>query len=312
MFSFFKRKDNNLEVPEWASFFNKTEYSEFIAAIEKYFYKKNVTYTIEDGALATGANDFGFGVLGLLNLAQNCKQNKPGNYKNIVAAHFDSMIRIYTQDKEFADIIGDFEKVKQYIAVRLYADDYIAHIGRENTVGKGLADGLYATLVFDQPESVATIKPDQADKWGKTYAELLDLGTQNIKNKYENYISKELFDDFELWVVTGEHFFTPNILLNMQDHPQLTGTYGSLVGVPHRHAVIMYPIESIEVVKVITNLIPTISGMYREGPGSLSPGLFWYKNGLLENLPYDIVDNTIQFKPTENFLEMLNSLGSEE
>ncbi len=98
----------------------------------------------------------------------------------------------------------------------------------------------------------------------------------------------------------------------MQDHPQLIGTYGSLVGVPHRHAVLIYPIENIEVVKVITNLIPIITGMYSEGPGSLSPDLFWHRDGILEQLPYQLEDNTIQFTPTERFLEMLNSLAGVE
>ena len=47
------------------------------------------------------------------------------------------------------------------------------------------------------------------------------------------------------------------------------GTEGALIGVPHRHTVIINPIESLEVAKAINILIPIINGMNIEGPVSI-------------------------------------------
>jgi hypothetical protein len=132
MFSIFKRNKDNPEVPEWASFFDGKEYSEFLKAIEHYFGKKNISYNIGEGILTASANDFGFNNLGLINVAQVCKHDKPRNYKGIVSEHFESMIRANKFEAEFDKIIHVYDKIKQYIGVCLYPNEYVAHIVTAN------------------------------------------------------------------------------------------------------------------------------------------------------------------------------------
>lgn len=308
MFSIFKRYKDNQEVPEWASFFNGNEYSDFLKAVDNYFNKKKITYELGDGMITTGVNDFGFNNLGLTNLAQVCKQDKPRNYGSIVSEHFDSMVRANQFDTEFNKIVHDFDNVKKYIGVRLYPNDYAANIGKELTIGKDFAGDIYAMLVFDLPDSITNVQPEQADKWGKSLDELFEVGLQNIKTNYSSDISQQKFNEFTIWFIQGNHFFTPNIVFELSNYPNLVGSKGSLIGIPHRHSVIIYPIENIEVVTAINQLIPTIYGMNSEGPGSVSNNLFWYKDGRFENLPYKIEVNKLQFFPPDNFLELLKTL----
>src|ERR1700686_583357 len=127
MFSIFKKSKSKPEVPEWASFFNIDEFEEFIKAIDKYFYSKNITYNLGDGMLTAGPNDFElFSTLGLTNVAQVCKQDEKEN--------FDGLIRTNQFDKEFKKIIHDYNQIKEYIGVRLYPIDYVSHIGKESTI----------------------------------------------------------------------------------------------------------------------------------------------------------------------------------
>ena len=309
MFSIFKRKSNKLEVPEWASFFDNKGYTAFIKTIEDYFYKKNITYTlVDDGMASVGANDFGFGTLGLINVAQNCSQDEIANYEEIVSEHFESLIRANQFDKEFKKIIHDYHQVEKYIGVRLYSTEYLSSVDNNVTLTREVTGDVHATLIFDLPDCVISISTEEADKWGKTLEELFETGIQNIKSKCPFDISKEKLGEFQIWFVQGEHFFVPNIIFDLDNHLQLIGSKGSLIGIPHRHAVIVYPIESIAVANVITSLIPIIYGMNQEGPGSVSNNLIFYKDGKFENQPYKIADNKIEFYPTENFLEILNSL----
>jgi hypothetical protein len=312
MFSFFKKSKNNPEVPEWASFFNESEYSDFLKAIENYFNKKNVTYELGEGVLTVGANDFGFTSLGLTNVAQVCKQDKPTNYHNLVSSHFESMVRANLFDAEFKKIVHDFEKVKKYIGVRLYPKDYIANIGKDLTIGKDFAGDIYAMLVFDLPESITNVQPEQAKKWNKDFDDLFQIGLQNIKDNYPLDISQQKFNTFTIWFIQGHHFFTPNIVFDLNNFPKFVGSKGSLIGIPHRHSVIIYPIENIETITAINQLIPTIYGMNAEGPGSVSNNLFWYKDGHFENLPYKINDKELQFFPPDSFMELLNTLSERQ
>ena len=278
MFSIFKKNKDNPEVPEWASFFDSREYNNFLKAIDNYFNKKKITYELGEGMLTTSANDFGFSNLGLTNVAQVCKHDKPRNYSNIVSEHFDSMVRANQFEAAFSKIVHDFDKVKKYIGVRLYSNDYAGHIGKELTIGKDFAGDIYAMLVFDLPDIITNIQPEQAENWGKSLDELFEVGLQNIKSNYPLDISQQKFNEFTIWFIQGDHFFTPNIVFDLTSYPKFVGSKGSLIGIPHRHSVIIYPIENIEAITAINQLIPTIYGMNAEGPGSVSNNIFLYKD----------------------------------
>lgn len=308
MFSIFKKNKDNPKVPEWASFFSVNEFNHFLNAIEDYFSKKKIIYVLGDGMLSVKENDFGFNDMGLTNVAQVCKQDNPKNYRAIVFEHFESMIRANNFDLEFKKTIYEYDKIKQYIGVRLYPNGYAEHVGKELTIGKDFVGDIYAMLVFDLPDSITSIQPEQANKWGKSMDELFEIGLKNIKSNYPVEITKEKFDEFNIWFVQGDHFFAPNIVFDFNAMQKYAGSKGSLIGIPHRHSVIIYPIESLEVVKAINALIPGVYGMNEEGPGSISNNLFWYKDGHFENLPYEIQDNNLQFFPPEKFVELLNTL----
>jgi len=307
MFSRFKRSKNSVEVPEWASFFNDHQYGKFIKAIDRYFYDNNITYILGDGMLTAGPNDFGFDKMGLTNVAQVCKLDDPRSYDDTVKRHFDAFVSANAFDKEFKSFSHDFEQVKRYIAVRLYPDDYLPDSAKEVSMFKHFAGDILALLVFDLPDSVKSIRSDTEAKWGKSFEELFEIGLKNVKEKYKAKISKEQFSDFEIWFIQGDHFFTPNIIFDFEQQQELAGPYGSLVGIPHRHAVIIYPIDGIRVVEALNALIPTVYGMNNEGPGSISNHIFWYKDGRYEDLPYEIKDEKIQFYPPEGFIDLLNS-----
>lgn len=308
MFSFFKKKTNNTDIPKWASFFDDKEYSTFLKELDNYFKSLNIEYELGDGQITVKENKFGFNVLGLTNVAQVCKQDDLKNYKENIAEHFNSMIRANMFDEEFNKIVDKFEEVKKYIGVRLYDNEYVAHVGKENTLGKDFAGDIYSMIVFDFPDSVVSIKPDQTTAWNKTTDELFEIGVSNIKSKYPLTITKETFGEFNIWFVQGDHFFTPNIVFDIENRKELIGSKGSLVGLPHRHSAIIYPIENLEVVKAISGLIPAIYGMNQEGPGSLSNNLFWYRDKIFTQLPYKINEGKLQFYPPDNFVELLNEL----
>ncbi|TEB46000.1 hypothetical protein D0809_03110 [Flavobacterium circumlabens] len=308
MGSFFNKKNIKTEIPNWASFFENSEYSTFIYEIENYFRKLNIVIEIFDGIILVTENDFGFSNLGLSNVAQNCKQDKPKNYKDIIKNHFDSLIAANKFEIEFEKITDNFEEVKKYIGIRLYNEEYIDYVGKEFAIGKEFEGDIYSMLVFDFPHSIVNIKPEQINKWGKSIDELFEIGLQNIKDKYPLTITKENFNVFDIWFANSEHFFTPNIVFDLENRKELTGSKGLLIGIPHRHSAIIYPIENLEVIKAINGIFPAIYNMNVEGPGSLSNKVFWYIDGTFTEIPYKMEDGKLQLFPPDNFLKLLNEL----
>ena len=301
-------KGKNRNVPGWANFFDKKEYNYFIDIVEDYFNQKNFKFSINNGAVIVEENDFGFNNLGLVNLAQICKQEKRNDWKEIIADHFNRMIEANKFDTEFKKKINDFEQIRQYIGVRLYHKEYIETVGKENAVYKELTNEIVELLVFDLPHTVTSIKPENITNWNKQANELFDLGFKNIKANYPLEISQQDMQDYKIWFIQSDHVFASNILLDNDEIKKYTGKHGALVGVPHRHAVILYPINDLEVVKAINSLIVIISGMNNEGPGSISDKLYWYNDGNFTDLPYKIEDKKLQFFPPDNFVQTLNGL----
>lgn len=315
MFSFFKKKKNNdpqISVPDWASFFTPEEYSTFMKAADDYFRKLNIEYNIHDGVISVGDNNFGFKELGLQNVAQMCKQNDIKNYEAVVIDHFDTMIRIHQFNQEFDDIVSDFEKVEQYIGVRLYDTGYAAHLEGENLIAKDFADGIINVLVFDLPESVMNIKPKQTKPWGKTIDELFEIGKKNIKEKYPVNLSEEKVGEHLIWFAEANHFFASGFALDIADYPQIVGDKGSLVSIPNRHTVIIYPIRNLDVLGALNNVLYLTSRMYQDGPGSITDKLYWYKDGEFIDLPHRNENEKLVFSPPGVFIDALNEMGEQK
>ena len=308
MFSFFKRNKNKQPTPQWASFFNADEYAQFLERLNHYLEKEKIAYSLGNGEITIQDGSFGADQLGLVNLAQMCKQQPVRKWQSMITNHFNSLRENAVFQDEFTKKAHDFDFVKPYLVVRLYSKEYLSYIGDEAFIGKPVTDDIVAILAFDLPMAITNVKPEQTIQWNKTNEELFDWGLENARINNPVEIVTETIGEFNVRLVQGNHFFAPNTVLELHRHTGFVGTQGSLVGIPHRHGVLIYPIEHLQVVTAITTLIPLINGLYKEGPGAISPQLFWYYDNQFTTLPYELSNEKIQFYPPEPFLNMLNNL----
>jgi len=246
--------------------------------------------------------------LGLSNLAQLCHQHPSSRWQSIINNHFDSMQQTSAFESGFYKKAHDYEYASSYIGVRLYPADYIAHIGEEAIIKRNITDDLIAMLVFDFPHGVCNIKPETTIQWNKTNEELFEIGRANIRKNYTSETMSEDFNGIKIWIITGDHFFVTNSLLDLHLESIPSGAHGALIGVPHRHTLMVYPIDNLEVVTAIQPFVYVLQGLFKEGPGSLSENLYWYRNGELTTLPYSLEADSLNFSPPETFLDVLNIL----
>jgi len=74
-------------------------------------------------------------------------------------------------------------------------------------------------------------------------------------------------------------------------------------------AVLTFQIRTAEVVLARQQMILIARGMYDDGPGSITPNVYWYKEGKLVLLPSELKDQQLNVSPPEEFVELRNALG---
>ena len=201
--------------------------------------------------------------------------------------------------------------MKRYIAVRLYDDGYMASIGKQNLVRKEFAGELSVVIVFDFPNTITNIKPEQMESWHKSIDELYAIGIENVRNNYTTKIEAVEFgpDQKVIYSCESEHLFATNILFDMEKQDGLIGKAGSLVAVPNRSLALIYPINDLQVVGVIKSLCLTVPKLCHNNPGSLTSEIYWYRNGKFILLPYESTKTGVSFSPPDEFIAVLNSLS---
>lgn len=305
MFSFFKK--NKRQKPEWSPFDTIKDHDIFEKELAAYFKGKGIAFELLDGYIKVPGKEFDLGEFGLSNIAQFCKNEGVEKSKEHIAGHFESLIRGHQFNKQFDRLKTNYEAVKKYLGVRLYNIEYFQNIGVDKAIGRNVGGDLYAILIYDLPDTVQSVSPKDAEAWNIDPDELWNAAEANIYSLYPPNIMDRELQGLHFKTVEEDHFFSPNIIFQIDNYPELIGTYGSLISMPTRHIVIIYPVENIQVVQAIQTQITVSHGVSARGPGTLSNQLYWYNNGKLTHQPSKIEDQKLEFMPTKEFVGMLNA-----
>ncbi len=301
---FFGSRD---DVPEWASFFSAAEYRAFVAAVEAELGRRGLGYETGDGTIVIQGQE---GAFGLQNLAQVCHGTPRKAWAGRVSDHFDSIFRSAEETREMDRKAETLEGVRSQLKVRLYPPDSLDEIGADRLVHRRPAEGLVETLVYDMPGSVRSVPREHVEKWGCPVADLFEAGVENLKAEGRpESKSIELPEGGSVRALIGDSFFVASHALFLEDYLEPVPEHGAVVSVPHRHAVLYHPIEDLRVVHAINAMIRVTFGMYREGPGSISPHLYWWREGRFVLLPSKVTAQSVTFSPPEAFVSgVLNRL----
>jgi hypothetical protein len=309
---FFGSRD---DVPEWAKFFGPDDYRAFLTAVDEEMRRRDIPFEFGDGTVHVSLPDGEKADYGLLNLAQTCHATGSTEWASTIREHFDNAFRS-SRDSEELDAKSDsLEAVRACIKVRLYHTDYRDQMGGSGLIHRVPAEGLIETLVYDLPGSVRTVPPDHVTRWGVPEDELFRIGLANVKAEQPPPVLQtfEVGKGAAIRALVGDSFFTASHALFLEDHLDPPSPFGAVIAVPHRHAVLFHAIADMRVIAAVNSMIPIAFGMYQEGPGSLSPGLYWWRSGTLTALPSKVTAQSISFSPPAEFVnEVLNKVPEPE
>ena len=275
-------------VPPWASFFDRGEFDEFVRAVADDLQRRADIVEIDDAVARVDLGD-GKRQFGLQQLAQVCNQTSPDEWPELIREHFDSLIR-GAAVLDLTDLGEDFEEVRSRLKLRLYPRSALQG-APESAVWRPLGPDLAVVLVYDLPGAVAPVAPSALGGWPVDESEVFDLAL-------------EIVDVGELCAVVDDSYYVTSQLLALDRYIEPQTALGAVVAVPNRHTLLFAPIVDVSVLGLLNALALIAHRRYAEGPGSLSPNLYWWTDGELVVLPTEVDGDEVEFEPPESFIRL--------
>jgi hypothetical protein len=293
-------------LPDWADVFSPGDYRRFRRVITKWLETYGRPYReIGAGGIEMEIGNMGKVVVGLANVAQKCHMVPAADWPAVVDEHFDALAGnvAMTSEPEFAD-------VSTILKIRIYPGDFgPMPPGDSSLVHQTLVSGAIAALVLDHPKTIVTLPLKTAERWGVDRARLFETALANVRRDDRPAVErKEVGRGAKLSVLYGESFFTATWLMMLDDFIVPATPHGAIVAVPNRHIVLFQPIVDLSVVTGIQTIIPVASDMHRDGPGSISPNVYWRRGNCLTPLPITTTARGLVFAPPDDLIEVFNQL----
>ncbi len=299
------------ETPAWARGLGAQGYPTFVALIENYFSGRNIAVKLDaqEGLLRPQAGDSEqSSVFGLQNIAQTCSQADRDQWHDLIRSHFDCIFASGDEQNALRIDMSDFAKVRDSIRARLYP----AELQEQSveTVHRPGPEGTLEVIVVDLPKSVRTVSRSEAAEWGINRDALFDLGRRNLAERtFVELHTVETRAGIELLALTGDTFYAASHALILGRHLSENLPHGALVSIPRRDVLLVHPIRNIGAADAISSMLHATIHWHAEGPGSLSPLLYWYVAGEFVTLDYTLTGNTLDFTPPDEFLDTLQMLS---
>jgi hypothetical protein len=165
-------------------------------------------------------------------------------------------------------------------------------------------------VVLDLPTSVRTVARGEAKAWSLGRESLFEIARQNlVDSAVLQDAPVSIHPGVELHAFAGDPFYAASHALVLERYLPDVLPHGALIGIPKRDVLIAHFIRNIGATEAIGAMLQVVIGMHADGPGSLSPHLYWYRGGEFITLPYHVDGESLHFTPPGDFIEMLHELA---
>ncbi|MGW7087143.1 immunity 49 family protein [Streptomyces sp. NPDC054871] len=217
----------------------------------------------------------------LHNLAQMCRQAPEERWPELVEAHF-ARLEEGSQGGE-----SPAELLRGVHARLLPTDSLTPEIAGAMSYARVVAEGLVFAYALDMPTSVRILTDSDVERAG--IEELGQAAYANLMRVPVEHDEVPLEGGALLHSLYGESpFIASKALFLSEAVRQVTGEplpdAGALFVVPTRHLLAYHPIVDGSVVDAVNGLAAYGLGAHEDGPGELSPRVYWWHQGRLTSI----------------------------
>ncbi|MFI7010939.1 immunity 49 family protein [Streptomyces sp. NPDC050145] len=243
----------------------------------------------------------------LTNLAQRCRVTPEVAWPELVEQQFAHLAEA-SQGGESA------EELLAGTRMRLVAPGAVPADGADRfSYMRAVAPGLNLALALDAPTTVRLLNDQDVARAGDPDA-LWEAAGRNLSREPFRHEEVRLDGHPVLHSVYGDSVFVASKALLLPElAAEVTGRRlpgaGALVVVPTRHLLAFHPITDGSAVDAVNDLATYAVRAHDEGPGSLSPRVYWWHEGRLTSLTViDEERQTISQQPPAELVDVLRLL----
>ncbi|KOV62005.1 hypothetical protein ADK64_26765 [Streptomyces sp. MMG1121] len=242
----------------------------------------------------------------LTNLAHACRDVPEDRWPELVAAHFARLRQASTGGESAEELLRDVH------ARLLPVESLTPELAGAMRYARVVADGLVFVHALDGPTSVRILTDDDVERAGleelgqAAYANLMRVPVEHEEVSIEGRARlHSLYGDSPF--VASKALFLSAAARQITGEP-LPDT-GALVVVPNRHLLAYHPITDGSVVDAVNGLASYALGAHEDGPGALSPRVYWWHRGGLTSLTViDPDTRTFSLQPPPHLLGLMKGL----
>jgi len=214
-----------------------------------------------------------YGTITLDDLRARVADTERDDWPELVYDHVMRTIAVLeTGHRDVVDL-DDFDAVRPALRTRVYPESLA---GGGDVVAWEYAPGLVETLVVQMPHTLRSIAPGTAETWPVPVDDLIDIGRAGVRELGALTTTEHTVDEVTLTELRAETVYAPV-------HAAWLDTYLPDAAQPVHVAV---PVPNLLIVHTGADRPPAAlcdlaARMYADGPGSLSPDVFRWADGLL-------------------------------
>ncbi|GHI04099.1 hypothetical protein AQI88_07560 [Streptomyces cellostaticus] len=242
----------------------------------------------------------------LHNLAHSCRKVPEEHWPDLVAAHFARLQQASTGGESAEELLRGAH------ARLLPADSLTPELADALRYARVVADGLVFAYALDGPTSVRILTDRDVERAG--LEELGRAAHANLMRVPVRHEEVPVEGRARLHSLYGDSPFVASKALFLSEAARLAvgeplPDGGALVAVPTRHNLVYHPIADGSVVDAVNSLAAYALGAHEDGPGALSPRVYWWHRGSLTSLT--VIDHdtlTFSLQPPPQLLDLMKGL----
>ncbi|MCU0865119.1 MAG: hypothetical protein MUC36_15130 [Planctomycetes bacterium] len=253
-----------------------------------------------------------FCVHGLSNLAGTCHMAPPAMWPQLVDEHFakSEPDRLLGAVADIAD--SDYAAQADRLVVRIHDQGFARAEWADHVLHRVDLPTTCSVLTFDMGPSVMPVPKPIAEAWGVPAPELFARAMRNLPRlsqaRWSRLSLPHLGDAVD---VLGEDFHATAHILDAATFRDRTGRLGNLVGIPAREVLISYRLEAAPTALLLQALLAITNGKFNDGPGPVTPHLFWRDLDGRFHVQYGSSDGArAKFVPSAEFLAAMAAGGT--
>lgn len=295
-------------VPEWAAALSSAEYLLFMATVQGEMNRRELRCEISEGWIRIHTGDVEPRRYGLVNLAQMCKHADTEEWRALIRYHFETLLERPDGDA----LERPFDELRALVKVRLYDAGIVANLPEKGPIHRPWADGIEEVLVLDLPRELCMFPSNRVDAWRTSAEQLFRLGLENVRceERIESHTVES--SDGLIDAVSSVSLFATSRALFFEEYVGPDAKYGALLAVPHRHTLLYHRIKDERAPEALMRMVLAAQALHHEGPGSISPHVYWWRPGRVLRIPARVQDNEVDLFAPDEFVEgVLKPLAAE-